>query len=66
MKASLLTQPFCKLYKLELCAESVNLPLITSPPENTDKDDMMLNSEDEMTDGGEEEAVCEASLPKKT
>jgi len=66
VKSSLLTRPVRKLYKLELCAESVNLPPITSPPENTDKDDMILDSEDEVTDGGEDEAECEVSLPQKT
>ena len=66
VKSSLLTRPVRKLYKLELCAESVNLPPITSPPENTDKDDVILDSEDEVTDGGEEEAECEVSPPQKT
>jgi len=32
VKSSLLTRLVRKLYKLELCAESVNLPPITSPP----------------------------------
>ena len=66
VKSSLLMRPVRKLYKLELCAESVNLPPITSPPENTDKDDVILDSEDEVTDGGEDEVECEVSLPQKT
>lgn len=41
MKSSLLTRPLRILYKLELGAELVNLPPITSPPENTDKDDVI-------------------------
>ena len=60
-----LMQPVCKLYKLELCAKSVNLPPISCAPENTDKDDVILDSEVEMTDG-EEEVECEVSLPQKT
>ena len=44
----------------------INLPPITSPPENTDKVDVILDSEDKMTDSGEEEAKCEVSLPQKT
>ena len=65
MKSGLLTRPVCKLYKLELCAESVNLPPISCAPENADKDDVILDSEVEMTDG-EEEVECEVSLPQKT
>ena len=41
MKSSLLTRPLRIPYKLELGAELVNLPPITSPPENTDKDDVI-------------------------
>ena len=41
MKSSLLTRPVRILYKLELGAELVNLPPITSPPENIDKDDVI-------------------------
>ena len=63
MKSRLLTRPVRKLYKLELCAESVNLQPITSPPENTDKNGVILDSEDEVTD--EEEAECGVSLPQK-
>ena len=65
VKSGLLTRPVRKLYKLELCAESVNLPPISCTPENADKDDMILDSEVEMTDG-EEEVECEVSLPQKT
>ena len=65
VKSGLLTRPVRKLYKLELCAESVNLPPISCAPENADKDDVILDSEVEMTDG-EEEAECEVSLPQKT
>ena len=42
--------------KLELFAESDNLPPITSSPENTDEDFVTLDSEVEMTASGEEEA----------
>ena len=41
MKSSLLTRPVRILYKLGLGAELVNLPPITSPPENIDKDDVI-------------------------
>ena len=65
VKSGLLTRPVRKLYKLELCAESVNLLPISCAPENADKDDVILDSEVEMTDR-EEEVECEVSLPQKT
>ena len=59
----MLTRPVRKLYKLEICAESDNLPPITRLPEDTDKDDEILDSEADMKDG-EEEAEHEVPMPQ--
>ena len=61
-KSGLLTRPIRKLYKLELYAESDNLPPITSPPESTEKDDGMLDSEAETMEDEDEEAEPEVTL----
>ena len=65
VKSGMLTRPVRKLYKLEICAESHNLPPITRLPEDVDKDDEILDAEAEMTDGGEE-AEHEVSMPQRT
>ena len=65
VKSGMLTRPVRKLYKLEICAESHNLPPITRLPEDADKDDEILDAEAEMTDGGEE-AEHEVSMPQRT
>ena len=65
VKSGMLTRPVRKLYKLEICAESDNLPPITRLPEDTDKDDEVLDNEADMTDD-EEEAVHEVPMPQRT
>ena len=39
VKSGLLRRPIYKLYKLEICAETDNLPPITSSPESSNVDD---------------------------
>ena len=65
VKSGLLRRPIRKLYKLELCAEANNLPLITSSPDNSDEDDAMPDNEVEMMDNEEEEVECEVTLPQR-
>lgn len=62
----MLRRPFRKLYKLELYAESDNLPPIASSSEDSDKDDAMQVEEVELMDGKEEEVECQVTLPQKT
>lgn len=66
VKSGLLTRPIRKLYKLELCAESDNLPPITSSPESTEQDGGMLDSEAETMEDEDEEAQPEVTLPQRT
>jgi len=66
VKSGLLTRPICELYKLELCAESDNLPPITSSPESTEQDGGVLDSETETMEDEDEEAEPEVTLPQRT
>jgi len=66
VRSGLLNRPIRKLYKLELCAESDNLPPITSSLESTEKDDGMLDSEAETMEDEDEEAEPEVTLPQRT
>ena len=66
VKSGLLSRPIRKLYKLELCAESDNLPPITSLAESIEKNGGMVDSEAEMMEDEDEEAESEVTLPQRT
>lgn len=67
VKSGLLRRPIRKLYKLEICAETDNLPRITSSPESPNvDDDEMQNRTVELMDGEEEEAEGEVPPPRRT
>ena len=68
VKSGLLRRPIRKLYKLEICAETDNLPPITSSPEssNVDDDDDMQISTVELIDEEEDAVESEASPPRRT
>ena len=67
VKSGLLRRPIRKLYKLEICTETDNLPPITSPPEsfNVD-DDEMQNSTVELIDEEEDAVEWQVSPPRRT
>ena len=68
VKSGLLRRPIRKLYKLEICAETDNLPPITSSPEssNVDDDDEMQISTVELIDEEEDAVESEVSPPRRT
>ncbi|KAK2558785.1 hypothetical protein P5673_019000 [Acropora cervicornis] len=67
VKSGLLRRPIRKLYKLEICAETDNLPRITSFPESSNvDDDEMQNRTVELMDGEEEAAEGEVPPPRRT
>ena len=67
MKSGLLRRPIRKLYKLEICAETDNLPPITSSPEssNNDDDEMQISTV-ELIDEEEDAVESEVSPPRRT
>ena len=67
VKSGLLRRPIRKLYKLEICTETDNLPPITSPLEsfNVD-DDEMQNSTVELIDEEEDAVEWQVSPPRRT
>ena len=69
VKSGLLRRPIRKLYKLEICAETDNLPPITSSPESSnvdDDDDEMQNITVELIDEEEDADEREVSPPRRT
>ena len=66
VKSGLLRRPIRKLYKLEICAETDNLPRITSSPESSVYDDGMQNRTVELMDREEEAAEGEVPPPRRT
>ena len=68
VKSGLLRRPIRKLYKLEIYAETDNLPPITSSSESSyvDDDDEMQNSTVELIDEEEDAVEWEVSLPRRT
>ena len=67
VKSGLLRRPIRKLYKLEICAETDNLPRITSPPVSSNvDDDEMQNRTVELMDGEEDAAEGEVPPPRRT
>ena len=65
VKSGLLRRP---IYKLEICAETDNLPPITSCPESfdVDDDDEMQNSTVELIDEEEDAVEWQVSPPRRT
>ena len=67
VKSGLLRRPIRKLYKLEICTETDNLPRITSCPESSNVDDNeMQNRTVELMDGEEEAAEGEVPPSRRT
>ena len=68
VKSGLLRRTTCKLYKLEICAETDNRPPITSSPNssNVDDNDQMQNSTVALIDEEEDAVEWEVSLPRRT
>ena len=67
VKSGLLRRPIRKLYKLEICAETDNLPRITSSPESSNvDDDEMHNRTVDLMDEEEEAAEGEVPPPRRT
>ena len=68
VKSGLLTRPIRKLHRLEICAETDNLPPITSSPEssNVDDDHEMQISTVELIDEEEDAVKSDVSPPRRT